>query len=166
MTTITNPHTGPALLITDADNSKSLWIDATEDEQTNLEYIAESGIAVDSFVVRGHEEFEGFDVDLTNSLTTLLEQAQFIGKHGKLGALMLSSVHGHVESSEQAINNSLGQYLSKAEFAKEHVKEGWDLPYHISSCIDFDKLFTKLEVELAIFAIEVGPNEVHIFNNY
>ncbi len=179
MTTETvNPFDFPSIFVVDqaahnSGNTRGLWVDATQDANLinsditifmNDSPMPESG----AYFVQNHHGFEGCEIGQNDSIESIHLKAKIIDEHGKLGALILANHHGDEQEALNILNNkNRGQFNSLEDFARKHIKElNLQLPEYVLTSIDYDLAVTKILTEFCLFKVEVGPNEIHIFENY
>jgi hypothetical protein len=98
---------------------------------------------------------------LINNLKVLAELAEWLGPQASLWLSPQASLEylkEFVDQNYQGLHTSLGEYAYATT-----QEEGWDIPSHLASYIDYDSMGRDRELGGDIFTIE-SPEGLHIFN--
>jgi antirestriction protein len=145
------------------------WIDATIGEDaiwTEIkEMLAASPIEdAEEHALHDYEGFEGLRLSEYEGVSEIVEKAEFIEEHGKLGALVAEHFGGSVEEAKDALDDAYaGPYNSLADFAEEMTEQsGAEIPESLRHYIDYEAMGRDMGVN-DVFTIEAAFDEVHIF---
>ena len=145
------------------------WIDATLGEnaiwdQTNEVLKTSPMPDAEEWAIHDYEGFEGLNISEYEGIQSVVEKAEFIEEHGRLGA-EVANHYGDFESARRALEaDYAGQYDSLADFAQEITAETSEIPNHLQHYIDWERMGRDLEVN-DVLAIDMGYREVHVFWN-
>ena len=116
----------------------------------------------EEYAVHDHEGFEGLSLSEYESIEQIVEKAEFIAEHGRLGA-ELTNYFGDPESARTALEDHYaGEFRSVAEFAEQITEETTEIPESLLFYIDYDRMARDLEIN-DILTIQLGHECVHIF---
>ena len=145
------------------------WIDATqepEDIQSQVdEMLKKSPIEfAEEYAIHDFEGFEGYRLGEYDGIEKAHRVAAYIEEHGKLGAALLEYYGDDLEEAEKAMTERYaGQYLSLADYAQELTEETAEIPEHLASYIDYEKMGRDMDLSGDVLTFEFSHEEVHIF---
>lgn len=145
------------------------WIDATqslEDIQDEVNtMLASSPIeGAEEYAIHDHEGFEGYQISEYQGLKSTHDIACFIEEYGEVGAAILDHACDDINEAENImINQRRGEYKSIANYAQELAEETSEIPEHLKSYIDYDRMGHDMELSGDVFTIETGFEQVHVF---
>ncbi len=148
-----------------------VFIDATDDlddiqDQINTMLASSPVEDAEEYAIHDYEGFEGCSIEEYEGIESAHEKALFIAEHGALGGLMLTHFCDDMEEARKALNDCYcGSYESLADYAQELTEDSTDIPAHLKSYIDYEKMGRDMEMGGGIYTIEVKWDEVHIFSN-
>jgi Antirestriction protein len=143
------------------------WIDATLGEDSIWDQINEvlktSPIPdAEEWAIHDHEGFEGLNISEYEGIQSVVEKAEFIEEHGRLGA-EVAEYYGDLETASKALEDDYaGVYKSLAEFAEELTEQTTQIPDSLQYYIDYERMARDLEMG-DVLAIELGFEEIHVF---
>ncbi len=145
------------------------WIDTTLGEKAIWDQINEvlktSPMPdAEEWAIHDYEGFEGLSISEYEGIQSVVEKAEFIEEHGRLGAEVVNH-YGDFETAKRALEDDYaGQYDSLADFAQEITEETSEVPNHLQYYIDWERMGRDLEIN-DVLAIDMGYREVHVFWN-
>ena len=145
------------------------WIDANIGEDAIWaeikEMLANSPIAeAEEHALHDYEGFEGLRLSEYEGVSEIVEKAEFIEEHGKLGALVAEHFGGSIDEAKGALEEAYaGQYSSVAGFAEEMTEQsGTEIPDSLRYYINYEAMGRDMAINY-VFTIETAFDEVHIF---
>ncbi|HBJ92859.1 MAG TPA: antirestriction protein ArdA, partial [Hyphomonadaceae bacterium] len=118
----------------------------------------------EEWAIHDYEGFEGLSISEYEGIQSVVEKAEFIEEHGRLGAEVVNH-YGDFETAKRALEDDYaGQYDSLADFAQEITEETSEVPNHLQYYIDWERMGRDLEIN-DVLAIDMGYREVHVFWN-
>tara|TARA_B100000949_G_C14055854_1_gene355610 strand:- start:108 stop:593 length:486 start_codon:yes stop_codon:yes gene_type:complete len=145
------------------------WIDATIGadaihDEINKMLAASPMPDAEEWALHDYEGFEGLNLSEYEGIGDIVEKAEFIEEHGRLGA-EVANHYGDFETAKRALEDDYaGQYECLADFAQEITEETTFIPETLQYYIDWERMGRDLEVN-DVLAIELEYREVHIFWN-
>ena len=145
------------------------WIDATLGEDAIWDQINEvlkpSPIPdAEEWAIHDYEGFEGLNISEYEGIQSVVEKAEFIEEHGRLGAELVS-YFGDFETARKALEDDYaGVYKSLAEFAEDLTEQTTQIPDSLQYYIDYERMARDLEMG-DVLLIELGFEEIHVFWN-
>jgi antirestriction protein len=116
----------------------------------------------EEYAVHDYEGFEGLSLSEYEGIQQIVEKAEFIAEHGRLGA-ELTNYYGDLGSARTALEDHYaGEFRSVAEFAKQITEETTEIPESLRFYIDYERMAQDLEIN-DIVAIKLSFDCVHIF---
>jgi antirestriction protein len=116
----------------------------------------------EEYAVHDYEGFEGLSLSEYEGIQQIVEKAEFIAEHGRLGA-ELNIYYGDLESARTALEDHYaGEFCSVAEFAEQFTEETTKIPESLRFYIDYELMGRDMEIN-DLVAIKLGFNCVHIF---
>ena len=143
------------------------WIDATLGEDAIWDQINEvlktSPMPdAEEWAIHDYEGFEGLNISEYEGIQNVVEKAEFIEEHGRLGA-ELATYYGDMETARKALGDDYaGVYKSLAEFAEELTHQTTQIPDSLQYYIDYERMARDLEMG-DVLTIELGFEEIHVF---
>lgn len=147
------------------------WIDATIGEDAIWsevrEMLATSPVEdAEEHALHDYEGFEGLRLSEWEDVAEIVEKAEFIEEHGKLGALVAEHFGGDLDDAKTALEDQYaGEYGSVADFAQELTEQSTDVSSNLAHYIDYKAIGRDLAIS-DVFTIETAFDEVHVFWNY
>lgn len=147
------------------------WIDATQDVtdiQDEINQLLKSSPQPDAeeYAIHDYEGFEGMSLHEYEGIQSAHDKAQFIEKHGKLGAAIVSYFGGDLEDAKRALEDCyIGEYESAADYAQEITEECTEIPEHLQYYIAYDAMARDMLLNGEIIDIELGYEEHHLFHH-
>lgn len=144
------------------------WIDATigaDAIQDEINEMLKSSPIHDAeeWAMHDYEGFEGLSLSEYEGIQSIVEKAEFIEEHGRLGAEVANHFGGSTEEAKEALQDQYaGQYASIAEFAEELTEQTTEIPESLRHYIDYERMGRDLEIS-DLIAIRLGYEQVHIF---
>ena len=143
------------------------WIDAVQDVDAIhsgiRDMLAASPIKnAEEYAIHDYEGFGGVHICEYHGIASLVAYAEFIDEHGKLGAELINYFNDFPDAREAMDNRYHGEFASIAEFAQQLTEETGNIPQHLESYIDYERMGRDLEMD-DVLAIETGHEEVHVF---
>lgn len=143
------------------------WIDAQQgieaikaDIRKMLEASPIEG--AEEYAVHDYEGFEGLSLSEYEGIQQIVEKAEFIAEHGKLGA-EITNYYGDLESARTALEDRYaGEFRSVAEFAEQFTEETTEVPESLRFYIDYELMARDMEIN-DVVAIKLSFDCVHIF---
>ena len=87
-----------------------------------------------------------------------------MSKLGFVERLLLSHFGGDLEDAKKAAEEQYsGCYKSLADYAEELTEGTAEIPEHLQSYIDYERMGRDMEMSGDIYTIESAYQEVHIF---
>ena len=148
-----------------------IWLDASEDIddiQTQVtDMLKQSPVhGAEEYAIHDYEGFAGCSVYEYEGLESVHEKAVFVQEHGELGAAVLAHVGDDYDEAIKTLTDGYcGEYESLADYAQELTESCGDVPAHLQSYIDYDRMGRDMDMSGDIYTITTAHNEVHIFNN-
>lgn len=150
-----------------------IWINAIEDVKVIYKKIyqmlSESPVAnydaCEEWAIHDYENFYDLRIDEYAGIEQVHAFAEFISKHGELGAKLLSHYEGFLEEAKQAINDHYhGEWDEEIEFIRAFFYEcyGSEIPDNISCYLDYNLICRDFFIT-DFFSISSGGKK-HIFN--
>lgn len=143
------------------------WIDAQQSVEAIKAYIRKMLKAspiegAEEYAVHDYEDFEGLSLSEYEGIQQIVEKAEFIAEHGRLGA-ELTNYYGDLGSARTALEDHYaGEFRSVAEFAEQITEETTGIPESLRFYIDYELMARDMEIN-DIIAIKLGFDCVHIF---
>jgi len=143
------------------------WIDAAEGidsiwKNVNQMLLCSPAEYAEEWAIHDYDGFGDIRISEYEDLDSVAEYAEFIEKHGDLGA-MLIAYFGNLEDAQKAMSdNYAGQYESLSDYAEQLTEEITQIPSSLRYYIDYEKMGRDLEIN-DVLAIETGVQETHIF---
>tara|TARA_Y100000052_G_C2922239_1_gene69032 strand:- start:220 stop:735 length:516 start_codon:yes stop_codon:yes gene_type:complete len=143
------------------------WIDATFGQDAIWDQINEvlktsPILGAEEWAIHDHEGFEGLNISEYEGIQSVVEKAEFIKEHGRLGAELVT-YYADLETARKAIDDDYaGVYKSLAEFAEELTEQTTQIPGSLQYYIDYERMARDLEVS-DVLAVELGFEEIHVF---
>ena len=149
-----------------------VWIDATDElddiqEQINkmLENSPE-GFA-EEFAIHDYEGFGSYGLGEYEGIESVHEIACFIEEYPELAGELLNQFGGDLEDARKAIEeNYSGCHTSLADYVQKLTEETSEIPSHLESYIDYERMGRDMELGGDIYTIETAHDEVHVFWNH
>ena len=144
------------------------WIEATTPDEVMSEVramLADSPLPdAEEWAIHDHEGFEGAHLSEYASFETVCDLADFLAKHGRLGALVHRHFGHDLEQAQAAFEDYAGGYRSRAEFAEHlHRDTGTEIPAALEYYIDWSALARDMELSGDVMVVETGFEDVHVF---
>ena len=143
------------------------WIDAAQEAdaiRANITAMLEASPIADAeeWAIHDYEGFEGLSISEYEGIERVVELADFIGEHGKLGALLVDHL-GDLDEARQALNERYcGQFESLADYEQELTEET-AIPEHLRFYIDWQAMARDAEISGDVFTVRTAHDEVHVF---
>lgn len=165
--------------------------DDLEDIQEQIQAMLEASPVRDSeeYSVHDYQGFGSFRPDEYESIESLHEVACFLEDYPDFGSALLnyySDLHGEPaegqpsdnrhavrvgvaadrmikEARKMAEDSYCGCYASVADYAQELTEETSEIPQHLASYIDYERMARDMEMSGDIITIETGFEEIHLF---
>ncbi|WP_022693152.1 antirestriction protein ArdA [Ponticaulis koreensis] len=143
------------------------WIDVTLGEDAIWDQINEvlktSPMPdAEEWAIHDSEGFEGLNISEYEGIQSVVEQAEFIEEHGRLGAELVT-YYGDLETARKALEDDYaGVYKSLTEFAEELTEQTTPIPDSLQYYIDYERMARDLAVN-DVLAVELGFEEIHVF---
>ena len=143
------------------------WIDVTHSESAIWDQINEvlktsPMPEAEEWAIHDYEGFEGLSISEYEGIQSVVEKAEFIEEHGRLGAELVT-YYGDLEAACKALEDDYaGVYKSLAEFAEELTEQTTQIPDSLQYYIDYERMARDLEVN-DVLAVELGFEEIHVF---
>jgi len=149
-----------------------IWVDACislDEIQEQIDSLLKSSPVGNSeeIAIHDYEGFEDLKIGEYEGLQPVHDKALFIQEHGKLGAALLKHHSVDFEEAGKSIKEHYrGEYKSVANYAQELTEQTSEVPKHLVSYIDYEKMARDMELSGDIFKIKLGFEKVHIFWNH
>jgi len=138
------------------------WIDAAQDPKEihkKINYMLAKSPApgAGDRAIHGYEGFGPVRIDEFEDVEFVSQLAQFIKKHGQLGAYLFNHCYDLEEAKEALRNNYMGEYESESDFAECLVEEfcGQGAPDSLFFYIDYERLSNDLFID-SYFSFKMG----------
>jgi antirestriction protein len=116
----------------------------------------------EEYAVHDYEGFEGLSLSEYEGIEQIVEKAEFIAEHGRLGAELVN-YFGDLESARTALEDHyVGEFRSVAEFAEHITEETTEIPESLRFYIDYERMGRDMEIN-DVVAIKLSFDCVHIF---
>lgn len=146
------------------------WIDVSQDvgdiwDGINAMLSASPVAGAEEWAIHDYEGFGELRLSEYEGVERVQALAAFIEEHGTLGSAVLAYVCGDLEEAESAMENYSGCCKSLADYAQELTEETSEIPAHLASYIDYERMGHDMEINGDLFTIETSFDEVHVFWN-
>jgi len=144
------------------------WIDAAQDAWAIYGDIAEMLRAspipdAEEWAIHDYEGFEGVRIAEYAGIETVAETAEFIVKHGKLGAELIR-YFGDLGDAQQAIQDRYhGAFSSVADYVQDLTEQCVSIPEPLRFYIDWKAMARDAELSGDLFTIETAHDQIHVF---
>ena len=116
----------------------------------------------EEWAIHDYEGFEGALISEYTGMEEIAALAVFISEHGRIGGELIAH-YGTLDDARTAIEDHYaGEYLSLADFAQEVTEQQSNIPDHLASYIDYERMGRDLAIS-DVTAIETGFEQIHIF---
>lgn len=146
-----------------------VWINACdelEDIQDQINEMLKSSPEPDAeeYAIHDYEGFGGYGLGEYETVEAVHEIAEFISEHPETAGELLSHFDGSLDDAKKAAEeNYNGCYKSLADYAEELTGDTSEIPEHLVSYIDYERMGRDMDLSGDIFTIETAHDEVHIF---
>jgi len=119
----------------------------------------------EEFAIHDYEGFGRAPLSEYTPLEQVSRLADFVCDHGEdLAGMLLEHFGGDLESAQAAFEDYAGCYDCLASFTEELQAEcGEPIPERLARYIDYDAMARDMEMSGDVFALETGPQDVHVF---
>lgn len=146
------------------------WIDATlgEDhitEQVSAMLASSPEPGAEEWAIHDSCGFGKTKINEYESFAIVCELAEFLEKHGEIGALLLE--YDDLEVCREMIENQyIGEYDSVADYCEESISDsGIEIPESIALYIDFELMARDMECGGDIITFRASGGKYHIFSS-
>ena len=148
------------------------WVDATlgiDHIQDALRIILKSSpiAEAEEWAVHDYEGFETLNICEYEGFESICEKADFIEKHGALGAALADYFGGDLEEAKQALDEQYcGAYDNLTDYVREFYEECGmlnEVPEYLARYIDFEAIGRDMDLAGDIFTIE-HDGVCHVFH--
>ncbi len=143
------------------------WIDATqgtEHIQQEIKAMLKGSPMpnVEEHALHDYEGFEGISLSEWEGINSIVEVAEFIEEHGKLGAALMS-YYNDISDAQNAISEHYaGHYDSVADFAEEMTEQTCTIPETLRYYIDYEAMGRDMAIN-DILTLKTTQPGVHLF---
>lgn len=118
----------------------------------------------EEFAIHDYEGFGGVEIAEYAGIARVVEVAAFLRERGRLGALVLAEVGGDLDAARAALDDQYrGCFSSLADSFQELTEETVEIPETLRLYIDYEAMARDARLNGEVFAVETGPDEVHVF---
>ena len=144
------------------------WIDVSEPDEVMAQVSAMLAASPEpdseEWAIHDYEGFEGAHLSEYAAFDMVCELADFIVKHGSLGAKLYREFGDDLEQARAAFEDYAGEYRSAADFAEDVTRDsGTEIPTSLDYYIDWTALARDMALNGEIMVFQTGFDEVHIF---
>ena len=144
------------------------WIDATKDLEAihaEVRAIFKNSPVEHDFetAIHDYEGFGNYRLGEYVGIEEAHEVALFIEEHGDVAIAALEYVNDLEEARSMVEDNYHGCYESEAEYAEQLYNDCYDIPEHLASYIDYERVARDLFCD-GYFAVN-GEDGIHVFTH-
>jgi len=146
-----------------------VWINACdelEDIQDQINAMLKSSPEGDAeeYAIHDYEGFGACGVGEYECIEAVRAKAEFISEYPETAGELLNHFGGSLDDAKRAAGeNYNGCYKSLADYAEELTGDTSEIPNHLASYIDYERMGRDMDLSGDIFTIETAYEEVHIF---
>ena len=150
-------------------NLHGAWIDADRGAWAIWDGIkamlARSPVSgAEEYAIHDYEGFGAVRLAEYACVETVAETADFLMKHGEVGAELLAYYGGDLAEARDAISDHYcGCHASLADYVQELTEDVVEIPETLKFYIDWEAMARDAEMSGDLFAIEIGYGQVHVF---
>jgi antirestriction protein len=145
------------------------WIDATLElddiqEQVNEMLKASPIQDAEEWAIHDYDGFQGSEVYEHEGLESVHDKALFIEEYGQIGAYLLAHLADNYDEARNDMEDIYcDDYNSIEDYARELTTSSTEIPEHLESYIDYERMGKDMEMSGDIYTITTAHDEVHIF---
>ena len=145
------------------------WIDAAQEpwalyDDVRAMLMASPIAQAEEWAIHDYEGFGSVRIGEHTGLDRVSELADFIARHGEIGAALLDHYSGDMDVASEALTERyLGAHPSLADYVQEVTEETTPIPPTLRYYIDYQAMARDAELNGDLFTLSTTFDVVHVF---